>query len=127
MLLNKLRSAATAVGKDVLGFDASELGLHSIRSGAAMSMYLTGIPVFTIMLIGRWSSDAFLQYIRKQVQEFSAGVSVKMIQADSFFTIPEASHEDPRVSGHHHNFATRNNHGRDAQSDSARPAFALWT
>ena len=110
----------------MLGFDASELGLHSIRSGAAMSMYLTGIPVFTIMLIGHWSSDAFLRYIKKQVQEFSAGVSVKMIQADSFFTIPEASHEDPRVSGHHHNFATRNNHGRDAQSDSARPAFALW-
>jgi len=127
MLLNKLRAAADAVGKEELGFEASELGLHSIRSGAAMSMYLTGVPVYTIMLIGRWSSDAFLRYIRKQVQEFSAGVSNKMIKADSFFTIPEASHEDPRVSGHYHNFTARNNNGRDAQSDSARPIFALWT
>ena len=95
MLLNKLQSAATAVRKDVLGFDASELGLHSIRTGATMSTYLTGVPVFMIMLFGCWSSDAFLQHIRKQVQEFSAGISVKMIQADSFYTIPEASHEDP--------------------------------
>jgi len=95
MLLNKLHSAATAVGKDVSGFSASELGLHSICSGAAMSMYLTGIPVFMIMLIGCWSSNAFLRYITKQVQKFITGISVKMIQADSFFTISEALHEDP--------------------------------
>ena len=127
MLLNKLHSAATAVGKDVSGFSASELGLHSICSGAAMSMYLTGIPVFMIMLIGCWSSNAFLRYITKQVQKFITGISVKMIQADSFFTISEALHEDPWVSGHYDNFVTRNNCGHDAQLDSVHPAFTLWT
>jgi hypothetical protein len=30
-----------------------------------MVMYLAGVPVFTIMLLGFWSSDAFLWYIRK--------------------------------------------------------------
>jgi hypothetical protein len=57
-----------------------------------MAMYLAGIPVYTIMLIGRWSSDAFLCYIRRQVQEFSAGVSKRMILSEDFFTIPESAH-----------------------------------
>ena len=125
MLLNKLRAAATAIGIDELGFITEDIGLHSLRSGAAMAMYLSSIPVFTIMLIGRWSSDAFLRYIRKQVQEFSAGVNRKMLTADVFFTIPEAQHEDPRVSGNLHNFAARKKCGRDA-NDAARPRFALW-
>eukprot|EP00978_Attheya_sp_CCMP212_P021308 scaffold62029_cov65-Attheya_sp.AAC.1 len=43
-----------------------DIGTHSIRSAAAMAMYLAGVPVFTIMLIGRWSRDAFLHYIRRQ-------------------------------------------------------------
>jgi hypothetical protein len=52
-----------------------------------MAMYLAGVPVFTIMLLGRWSSDAFLRYICKQVQKFSKGVSQKMISNERFFTI----------------------------------------
>jgi len=55
-----------------------------------MAMYLAGVPVFTIMLLGRWSSDAFLRYIRKEVQEFSNSVSSKMIRNENFFTISES-------------------------------------
>jgi len=71
-LLQRLRQAAASLGPDVLGFSSSDIGLHSACSRAAMAMYLSGIPVFTIMLLGHWSSVAFLRYIRKQVQEFSA-------------------------------------------------------
>jgi hypothetical protein len=74
-LLSRIRAAATSIGRDDLGFDPDTIGLHSARSGAAMAMYLGGVRVFTIMLLGRWSSEAFLRYIRKQVQEFSARVS----------------------------------------------------
>jgi len=49
-----------------------------------MAMYLADVPIFSIMLIGRWSSTAFLNYIRKQVQEFSHGISSKMIEIQSF-------------------------------------------
>ena len=125
MVLAKLRAAATAIGKDNLGFVADDLGLHSIRSGAAMSMYLAGVPVFTIMLIGRWSSDAFLRYIRKQVQEFSKEVSKKMVLQDDFFTILEASREDPRVAGNPLNHAARNN-GRATQLNPI-VRHSLWT
>jgi hypothetical protein len=59
-LLKRIRLAATAIGKDILGFSPQYIGLHSVRSGAAMVMFLAGVPVYTIMLLGRWSSDAFL-------------------------------------------------------------------
>ncbi len=45
-----------------------------------MAMYLGKCPVYTVMLIGRWSSDAFLRYIQKQVMEFSHNVSKKMLK-----------------------------------------------
>jgi hypothetical protein len=115
-LLKKLRLAATAVGPDTLGFTAKEIGLHSTRSGAAMAMYLADISVFTIMLLGRWSSNAFLRYIRKQVKEFSNDVSSKMITKESFFTIPSASSEDSRIPDHPLNLASCNNNGMGFKS-----------
>jgi hypothetical protein len=62
--LSHLRAAVRAIGKDKLGFGPEDMWLHSIHSGAAMAMYLGAVPIFTIMLIGRWSSDAFLHYTR---------------------------------------------------------------
>jgi hypothetical protein len=126
-VLAKLRAVVQCMGKDRLGYGPEEIGTHSIRSGAAMAMYLAGVPVYTIMLLGRWSSDAFLRYIRRQVQEFSKGVSRRMITSAEFFTIPEAaSAEDPRVSGNTDNFSGRGlNFGLTARSRSLAPAFAL--
>jgi hypothetical protein len=76
-----------------------------------MAMYLAGIPIFTIMLLGCWSSDAFLRYIRKQVQEFSSGISAKMIQNEEFFTIPLTSPDDPQTCHHPLNLAAQNKSG----------------
>eukprot|EP00957_Ditylum_brightwellii_P207179 15351855-Ditylum_brightwellii.AAC.1 len=67
-LLKEFRSAVVAIGEDKLGFKAEDVGTHSIRSGAAISMFLDNVTVFLIILVGRWSSDAFLKYIRKQLQ-----------------------------------------------------------
>jgi len=120
-----LRIAATIIGEQNLGFHPNELGTHSIRSGAAMAMYLTRTPVYTIMLIGRWSSDAFLRYIRTQVQEFARGVSQNMVSGPEFFTVPESDNiEDPRTSNHQLNFS-----GRGLVSgltDAARPRLSLY-
>jgi hypothetical protein len=60
-----LWAACAAIVSAYLGFKLSEIGTHSLRSGAAMEMYLAGVPVYTIMLIGRWLSDACLHYIQK--------------------------------------------------------------
>ena len=105
-VLTSIRAVVTCIGKDTLGYSATDVGTHSLRSAAAMAMYLTGVPDFTIMLIGRWSSDAFLRYIRRQVQEFSSGVSSRMLLTAAYFTIPDfAGTEDSRTPGHHLNFA----------------------
>jgi len=110
-LLKWLRLAAKMLGPDKLGFSPNQIGLHSARSGAAMAMYPAGVPVFRIMLPWRWSSDAFLHYIRKQVKEFSTGFSQKMIINEHFFHVPTASIDDPRNSQHPLNHASRQIHG----------------
>jgi len=126
-ILQKLRLAVSIIGKDELGFGPEEVGLHSLRSGAAMAMYLQGIPVYVIMLLGRWSSDAFLRYIRRNVQEFSKGVSQKMIASPLYFTVPSADLEDPRAPNHRLNLGQRINCGRNADTAPAvATRVALW-
>jgi len=44
---------------EAYGLPSKDIGLHSIRASGAMAMYLNGVPVYTIMLLGRWSSYAF--------------------------------------------------------------------
>lgn len=75
-----LRNAVEAYGETKLGINREDIGTHSLRSGSAMAMYLGECPVYVIMMIGRWSSDAFLVYIRKQIEQFSHGVSSKMLR-----------------------------------------------
>jgi hypothetical protein len=105
-LATQLQAAAKHIGEDVLGYSHLDIGTHSIRSGGAMAMYLVGVPVFTIMLIGRWSSDAFLWYIGRQVLQFRMGVSKRMISTKSqdFFTLPDFDPEHPRTRAHQTNF-----------------------
>jgi hypothetical protein len=89
--LTRLRLRATQLGHTNLGFTADEIGLHSIRTSAAMAMVLSGTPVFMVMLIGRWKSDAFLVYIRKQIAEFTSSVASNMITVTTFFQPPDAT------------------------------------
>ena len=130
-LINALRDAVFAVGEDSLGFKASEVGTHSIRSGAAMQMYLGECPVYTIMLIGRWSSNAFLRYIRKQIEQFSHNVSRRMLTFMSHRHIPDMeprriSHLDPRQRNHPNNVETRRNVGGNTSRQVQLPAFAQF-
>ncbi len=83
-VIMSLRSVCATIGSAHLGFDPSKIGTHSLRLGIAMEMYLAGVKVYTIMLIGRWSSDAFLRYIRKQVQQLLQDVAKKMLTHRSF-------------------------------------------
>jgi hypothetical protein len=90
--LLRLRSIVGKIGNTILGFGPEEVGNHSIRSSSAMAMFLAGTPVYTIMLQGRWRSDAFMRYIRKEVLQSSTGISSRMLQFESFYTIPSFVH-----------------------------------
>ena len=125
-----LRDVVIAIGEDVLVFKKEQVGNHSIRSGAAMAMYLGECPVYTIMLIGRWSSDAFLSYTRKQVEQFSHNVSRIMIRFQFHRHIldlePTASHLDPRQLNHPDKAKTRRNIGGNFSRRDRLPAMSLY-
>ena len=113
-----------------LGFTGKDVGTHSIRSSFAMALYLSKRAISTIMLLGRWCSDAFLLYVRRQVQEFSAGVSADMVSQDTFFTIPDLDEHDqldPR-SRNPQSFAnTISLNGPEAATAHVkRPAMHAW-
>ena len=77
-----LRNSCDSLGgTSVFGYSGKDIGSKSLRSGAAMALVLSNnTPIFKIMLLGRWKSDAFLVYIRPQVLEFTNSMSVDMLQ-----------------------------------------------
>ena len=80
-----IRSVCTLNGgKKTFGYNASDLGTRSIRSRAAMGLFLANTPVARIMMLGRWKSEAFLVYIRPQVLEWTHSMSTNMITHDTF-------------------------------------------
>lgn len=115
-VLITLRSSVDCIGTDILGFSSKDIGTHSIRASLAMMMYLAKEPTYTIMLIGRWSSDAFLAYIEKQIKEFTKGVSTRMLENDHFFNIPLAKDTEGNKGRSHHRQANLNIFGRQAGS-----------
>ena len=95
-----------------------------------MAMYLGKCPVYTIMMIGRWSSDAFLGYIRKQVEELSHNVPQRILRFRFHRHIPELepriSHLDPRQRNNPENSETRINVGGDPSRQARLPASSLY-
>ena len=85
----KLRAVVELIGEHVLGFNKEDIGLHSIRAGGAMAMFLSGVVAIIIQRVGRWSSLAFLEYIREQIESFTLGVSQKMLLYEEFHHLNE--------------------------------------
>jgi hypothetical protein len=128
-VLSALRAASKEVGSTRLGFEPSKMGMHSLCSGAAMDTYLAGVTVYPIMLIGRWLSNAFLRYIRKQVEQFSWHVAKQMLTFWLFQTIPEIAPQvvsiiDPRQCNHRNNAKTRQNIGGNMSQQVQLPSFS---
>jgi hypothetical protein len=127
-MIHALRDAVGAIEEVKLGIKKENVGTHSIRSGAAMVMFLGECPVFMIMLIGGWSSDAFLRYIRKQVIEFSQNVAKRMLSCQNFRHIPDihtrVQQDNPRIRNHPDNGETRRNVGGDSHHRVRLPPFS---
>ena len=125
-----LRDTVRVIGEDNLGFKAEQVCTHSQRLGAEMAMCMGECPVYTIMMIGWWSSDAFLRYIRKQVNQFIHNVSRRMIRFQFHCHIPDlepaVSHLDPRQRNHPDNAKTRRNIGDNLSMRFRLPAISLY-
>ena len=98
-LLKQLRhTCASLGGKKVFGFESTEIGTKSIRSGAAMGLFLANHSTERIMLMGRWLSQAFLAYIRPQVIEWTNNMSRDMIRLNSFTDASGFDMADPDIA-----------------------------
>jgi hypothetical protein len=98
-LRSQLRHACTVLGgKKEFGYSAQEIGTKSIRSGAAMGLFLMNHSSERIMLMGRWLSQAFLVYIRPQVIEWTNNMSSDMIRHDSFTDASGFDMADPEIA-----------------------------
>ena len=84
-------------GSAAFGFDPLEIGNKSIRSGAAMALFLADHSPSKIMILGRWLSDAFLDYIRPQVLEWTNNMSTDMVNFDSFWDLTSSANTDSLI------------------------------
>ena len=64
-----LRRCMQAIGRD-----GSLYGAHSMRIGGATALAWQRAPHYTIQTIGRWSSDAYLAYLRSRRSELDSYV-----------------------------------------------------
>jgi hypothetical protein len=129
-ILIKIRRAVANLGHEKLGFHPEEVGTHSNRLGGAMGMFLAGTPVYTIMLMGRWSSNAIMRYIRKQVLSLSHGIAAKMLTFEKFYTVPDFVHTsadgDMRARNNNSLATTSNSYGTHANMHRGlHPTFHL--
>ena len=69
------------IDRDDMGFGPEDVGIHSNQSACVVAMYLSNVPVYIIMLIRCWPSDAFLICIQNKVEEFTKGVSNNILLA----------------------------------------------
>ena len=134
-VLHYLKLKVSEIGAKILGIDINRVGTHSLRTSAAMLLYLAEVRTSTIMLLGRWKSDAFLLYLRRQVKEFTQGVTTAMTsQPNMFFQMPgllRSQQDDPRIP-HTDSIASINNFNRTIKCESGRPrptfrqALKVW-
>ena len=48
-----------------IGLDKTKYGAHSLRIGGATALYALGVDALTIKTLGRWSSEAYMLYVRQ--------------------------------------------------------------
>ena len=73
-----IKAAVVQLGLRKYGFNPEQISSHSLRAGGAMALHLNHQSSATIRLMGRWSSDTFLDYIHSQIAAFSSGLSTAM-------------------------------------------------
>ena len=75
-----LKLKPQAIGHDLVG-------AHSLRAGGAMVLKLHGYDDTNIMIMGRWTSLTFLQYIHNQIAHFLKYISQKMSMPLPFLNV----------------------------------------
>lgn len=76
------------------GIPIHRVDTHSLRSGGANALSLSGYSDREIQKMGRWRSQTFKEYIREELSCFSAGMSTNMKQKFNFVNIEGGVYSD---------------------------------
>ena len=81
-----VKFAAKAKEYHKRGIPLDKVDTHSLRSGGACALKLSGHTDVEIRKMGRWAprSQAFLEYIQQQLSTFSQGMAQSMSRIDKF-------------------------------------------
>ena len=109
-------------------YKIQRIGTHSIRTSFANILHSVGISKTTVMLIGRWASDAYLRYLRYNLADFSKHISKQMVKSDNlFYDIPTESIKYRSTTSNSYQF-----HGQISTSNTLHPpvntrVYSIWT
>ena len=81
-----VKYAAAALKYHERGIPIDRMDTHSLRSGGACALKLSGYDSDAIRKMGRWApgSSAFLEYIQQQLSEITVGISTRMSNIGTF-------------------------------------------
>jgi hypothetical protein len=79
---NTLKACVVVLGLPRYNIHPADVSSHSLRAGGGgCALHQAGVDSATIKILGRWSSDTFLQYIQEQFAAFSTNLSALMSRA----------------------------------------------
>ena len=81
----KLKAAVLTVGEDKLGIKVRDTGCHSIRATFATILQLSNEKETKIQHHGRWQSDCFETYMRRNVANDNNAISKSLPSKEGFF------------------------------------------
>ena len=76
------------------GIPITRVDTHSLRSGGANALSLSGYSDREIQKMGRWRSATFKEYIREELACFSTGMSTSMKKKFNFVNIAGGAYTD---------------------------------
>lgn len=104
---NDIRSALKLAGVALdypsrKGIPIDRIDTHSLRSGGANALALSGYSDTEIQKMGRWRSATFKEYIREELHIFSIGMSRSMKKPFNFVNIAGGVYHDITPDIEHH-------------------------
>jgi hypothetical protein len=82
-----VRWGATRDGLLERGYTLNQVSLHSLCSGGAIALKLSGASTDTIMRVGRWTSNTYMMYIHSLIGALSKGLAWKMSRHHTFHNV----------------------------------------
>ena len=80
------------------GIPIERIDTHSLRSGGANALALSGYSDTQIQKMGRWKGATFKEYIREELACYSAGMSTNMKQKFKFVNVSGNAYNDVTVA-----------------------------